>query len=476
MDKSDVLYKSPLAQVNWDNVKATAGEQKVTGVKDAKALVEAAKKDNTLKKPYVKVGVVKSKLVFRIKHDDGHYGNEDIVLVKNFSVSTQSVERTNQLALTGGNDVMTPEWWTTTLHQQQDTEQIATKMQTYQRAAQGAKTHSLANYRTVMQAIEALEQAADQAGKRFKHKLDQPLIKKLQASIANSRSAYEEKLSRYRKGLESTVGEITSATKTQWEEPLEKISDFYQKCLNSNVFTEAQTALRQSQQQLNHLLRATSDKGLKELLKVALERHDISVLDIDTVSLRQKMGEARKEAVKLSSQFATVENHVDQLANQIDDVDNLSTDTSPNYLRDLKRVIAGYKQIVTVCTNELQASQQLAGQATQLLQAAQNSSRPINDVMNDALALAQDFKDCSDRMDQALARARQKTDELPALRKQLGISEVDDSKLIKPHWWTATMLNRKAKDNLNAGEETLEELAEANKQHQSYANLKQALK
>jgi len=115
MDKKEVLYKSALAQVNWDNVKATAGEQKVTGFKDAKALVELAKKDNSLKKPYVKVGLVKSKLVFRIKHDEGHFGDDDIVLVKNFSAATETVERTNQLSVLGGNDVLTANWWTTTL-------------------------------------------------------------------------------------------------------------------------------------------------------------------------------------------------------------------------------------------------------------------------------------------------------------------------------------------------------------------------
>jgi len=327
----------------------------------------------------------------------------------------------------------------------------------------------------VLQTLTALEQAAAQAGKRFKHKLDQPLIKKLEASIENATSAYNDKVSRYRTAIDKALEEINGSVRDAWRGGITEIENFYQTARNTNNFSAAQKSLRQAQQKLNHLVTGTKGDGLRKLMKSALARYKVDIGDIDTVSLRQTMQEVHARALQLEQEYDQVEQVVDQRANQIDDVDNLSTNKSPQYLQDLKRVIAGYKQVAQACANEVAPSQQLATLGAQLLQAAKQPNPNRDQIMGDALNLVRDLNDANVRMDVALARGRTGDSELPTLRKQLNITDEDDSKLIKPHWWTATMQNRKAKNNLNLAYENLEAVAELNKQHQQYNALKNAM-
>ncbi len=76
MAKDDVIYGQgagvKLAQVNWNTIESVIAEQigpdeKISGLSDAKDAVVEAKKDKELDEAYVKVGLIKNNLVFRIK-------------------------------------------------------------------------------------------------------------------------------------------------------------------------------------------------------------------------------------------------------------------------------------------------------------------------------------------------------------------------------------------------------------------------
>lgn len=82
--KHDTRIREKLATLKIKDIEAVGQGVTMKNIKDVKAAIEGAKSDPKIKDPYGKVGLVGKDLVFRIKHKKGHYGEADILLIKNF--------------------------------------------------------------------------------------------------------------------------------------------------------------------------------------------------------------------------------------------------------------------------------------------------------------------------------------------------------------------------------------------------------
>ena len=85
MKETDCLVRKALGQFKWTDADAVVSGQRLqTGAKGAVQDACDAANRAKLVKPTAKVGIVGKNLVFRIKHDGGHWGKDDVVLVKGY--------------------------------------------------------------------------------------------------------------------------------------------------------------------------------------------------------------------------------------------------------------------------------------------------------------------------------------------------------------------------------------------------------
>ena len=84
LDDKDCQVRKPLAKFKWADLTEVANGQTIKN----KNLVELATdeaKSAKLENAYVKIGLVKKNLIFRIKHKGGHWGDDDIVVISNYT-------------------------------------------------------------------------------------------------------------------------------------------------------------------------------------------------------------------------------------------------------------------------------------------------------------------------------------------------------------------------------------------------------
>ena len=122
MDDDKCYVRKALSQFKWADLPHLFGDQtpqKKTEVE--KMLVEAKQAD--LDTAYVKVGLVAKNLVFRIKHSKGHYGEDDIIIIKNYipPVSDEAVDSDGKaLFKESKKPILTAAWWIETRRLQPD--------------------------------------------------------------------------------------------------------------------------------------------------------------------------------------------------------------------------------------------------------------------------------------------------------------------------------------------------------------------
>jgi hypothetical protein len=110
LDDEDCLIRVPLAKFKWSDLATRTNGQTLKN----KNLVTLAVQEATeakLSQPYVKVGLIKANLIFRIKHKGGHWGEEDIVVVSGYRPPQPEGTSAAKLDPTAGPPAVDAGWW-----------------------------------------------------------------------------------------------------------------------------------------------------------------------------------------------------------------------------------------------------------------------------------------------------------------------------------------------------------------------------
>ena len=87
MEKENVKLRTSLKSIRLDDIKELlAGQESMPNaaiiVWNTIEEARQAQNEGRIKNAYVKIGLVKKSLVFRIKHDKGHWGEHDLMIVR----------------------------------------------------------------------------------------------------------------------------------------------------------------------------------------------------------------------------------------------------------------------------------------------------------------------------------------------------------------------------------------------------------
>ena len=199
-----------------DKVKSDLGPR-LARLDEAKKLAAEAVADNKITEPYAKVGVVNGKLVFRVKHKKGHYGEDDIILAENYEKSDEvgklSTRTKDQGDLSpAGKPELTAKWWKATLGGIPDECGLEGILKAYESLESGLRAHqSRSAHEFMKRFLPTLKNGVKEALATYSDKNDQILLKPLVALVADAENYHANKAEPYATALAASAGEAVNS-------------------------------------------------------------------------------------------------------------------------------------------------------------------------------------------------------------------------------------------------------------------------
>ena len=211
MDDNKCYVRKALGQSKWADLTHLFGDQtpqKKTEVE--KMLVDAKKAD--LESAYMKVGLVGKNLVFRIKHSKGHYGEDDIIVIKNYvpPVSDEAVDSNGKaLFKESKKPMLSADWWVETRRLQPDMKGLEARLKAAEKSVAASRKYTvLALWTKAHDDLEAVDSAAKEVQGVVTHKEDKACMQHLmhEASLAQDEFAKAKEV--HTKKLTKIAGDV----------------------------------------------------------------------------------------------------------------------------------------------------------------------------------------------------------------------------------------------------------------------------
>ncbi|MCE9637052.1 MAG: hypothetical protein K8T90_15210 [Planctomycetes bacterium] len=194
MKESDCLVRKALGQFKWADAEALVGTQTLaTGAKSAVQTAASEAGDAKLVKPVAKVGLVGKNLVFRIKHEGGHHGKADILIVKNYvraAPDTGAVKKA-MLKSSKQKDLLSVAWWND-VRGDLDPGELGAALADYAKGIQGltGKETSQQLEQLADDLVGSIESAIGGLRSKLGHKDDQGLLGRVENAASQAREEF----------------------------------------------------------------------------------------------------------------------------------------------------------------------------------------------------------------------------------------------------------------------------------------------
>lgn len=334
MDKSDKEYERELRQFKWNDARAFVGvDFDSTGLARAKGLMGQAA-GAALKKPYCKIGLVRKNLVFRIKYDKKrHYGEDDIILIRNYSdisgEESLSSKSKNQgvLGRATARDPLTVEWWQRTLGSSvRDPSNLNVMIPQFQSKLESLNGVTAA--RAFDETIQVLDNIKGETRKviaAFPSKNDRILLKKLVAGIAFHEKAVRAKQDQFQAKVGNVLRIITDFLNKVSKERTAEITRSVQqgkKCLAAGDHRGASRCRSDSELNLNKLAEETSESYTERMMALQAQKNGIHSDEFPLRLVASALSDASRRVATATAEFRTF----------IDEMDAATTEPSPGKL------------------------------------------------------------------------------------------------------------------------------------------------
>ena len=301
MDKEQVKLRVSLrAYKNEDFDEVMEGQTAMPGaerdLKEAVVAARVAEREGKIRDPYVKIGVVKRSLVFRIKHNKGHWGDDDLVLVKVYVEPTRDDEiaptkksvlgDTGVLKKKAGKPVLTVAWWNAARGKFDD-QALSDAMPPLELAiSRIAAAPSLERYIDAVDAVNTARRAAVLLSKRMTVSDDKKIMVKLVEALSDARGRLETEQEEYLKRLRQGESDILVFLEDMADNPERNI-----KTLQDAIERrEPLDKLLRDYARITPQLERSSDLEFKDVLhqlSLKAESYKLDVHDFDPADFRQ---------------------------------------------------------------------------------------------------------------------------------------------------------------------------------------------
>lgn len=363
MSKENVKLRVALRSFKNEDLKELIEDQTAVpnSFREATGAVKAARllQDKGLKNAYVKIGLVKKSLVFRIKHDGGHFGEDDVVLVKVYvepkpeeliqPKKTSILGDTGVLKLGSGKPELSSAWWEKVTGDGFEDPTLLTQLSELDRRRDiAAKTPSSAGIEAVGLALLPVRKSVIRIARLMVAKEDRKAMVRLLEQASDLRAKVETDLKEYAERLRLARLEVTShqegfLAKAQKNVELLEVS------LNKGeaqdkierAFARAVTTLEQ--------LVGYSFTTVVDVATSAAKLNQVKVGDLDLDSLRYLVEGARLGAQRLALDLDKLEVKVQEGQEEMPPQMDLDDPPPKVNVGKLQEAYRGYQAALATC-------------------------------------------------------------------------------------------------------------------------------
>ncbi len=473
MDDSACLVRKALNQFKWSDVEEVLGTYTTNKKNEVVAAANAAKQAQ-LRRPYAKVGVVKSKLVFRIKHEgggmfsSGHWGDDDIVIVRGYEPPPPPGDAPTRALLTKSRvaDPVTLRWWTDTKAESVADRGLAKALTDYEGlkgliAARGKLTW----FASAVQKLEAAEAAGKAIQGSLAHKDDKSIMQHFVFEVSKRQDELEAEQAAYTARLDTAADSVLDGADARVKD-LDRTTKLVVTLTRSGDLDNANRQLAKAAQTVH---REGSPVSAKQLRAPVNDAAGVNRVDEDDV-MAAVNGKAKKgqiqRAYDLLPPAIQEAREALEMAEEVADNDydhpDRATNKNPDYQRGLAEVNAGFKGVLaaingatTYAKGRLNTAKQVARQVSALTVADPRVLVIANTIVDQLQAkMAETVRE--------YAKIRNESGALKIRVKELGITMPDQGKFTTPllnkcmsAWWKYRAPETEAYETLDAAMKSL---------------------
>ncbi len=357
MKDTDVQVRKALNVFKWDDVADVVdGQTLMNKSKVLEAVAEA--REANLDSAYVKVGKIKKNLVFRIKHKKGHWGDDDIIVVRDWvlPVAVDAVPVTKKAAFRESKvkDELTVAWWTDTRKDEGDMKSLEPALRTYELTLKNlGDDPTPLEYKALLSALDLVEKAGKGVQGVMQHKDDKAIMQHFLFAVSKRQEEHER--AQKDAGLEfdrrmgaalDTVFDIASGRNDSIETTLGQARGFVDRADLSNanrmitkltqmVVREGSPAAEKAMLQSVKDAAGVNKLDLRELLPFVLKDRRRTEIDRAYKALLPRIESIADEVEQLEANADQDHDHPDRAENQ-----------DPTYQRNLRDINTGYKNVL----------------------------------------------------------------------------------------------------------------------------------
>lgn len=363
MEKDQVKLRTSLVSFKEEDLKdVIEGQDLVSGLLgDLREVVKAAReaqKGGKIKNAYVKVGVVKKSLVFRIKHDKGHWGEDDIVMARVY-VEPERIDEIGPsksnllgdkgvLSTSAGDPKITETWWNKARKSFEDPA-LSKALADYERALLPLEGDpSLAHLLEAADALEDVRRAIVALSKRMTVKDDKKVMVAFLSAAGDERAWLESEEDDYNKRLQETEQANLNQVSLLVEHPTKSLNDLQQAINQNKPYAIIARDYARAVPAMESALDATFDHQLKLAAQKAREFR-VSEDDLDLNALQLRFNGVMQEVRRIATQLDQAQQWLVMNEPQVEP--ELDLGGAPNTVKQgaLRDAWAGYLEVLEHC-------------------------------------------------------------------------------------------------------------------------------
>lgn len=440
MSKENVKLRVALRSFKNEDLKELIEDQTAVpnSYREATGAAKAARLllDKGLKNAYVKIGLVKKSLVFRIKHDGGHFGEDDVVLVKVYvepkpeeliqPKKTSILGDTGVLKLGSGKPELSSAWWEKVTGDGFEDSTFLTQLSELDRRKDiAAKTPSSAAIEAVGFALLPVRKSVIRIARLMVAKDDRKAMVRLLEQASDARAQLETDLQAYGERVKAARAEVI----TDQRAILKKAQDTIVLLSNSIKKGEDQDKVGRAFARAVSALEYVVGYSFKQIVDVATNaapNHRVQVGDMDLESLRPMVGEAQRKGERYAADLEKLDEKIQE--GQVELPRQLGLDEpSPNMQAGkLREAYEGYLSALDTCK---QGTVALKLQGTRAGRLAELGPEALGDEIDAIMVEVVDRRTISK---QAIENTRNTGSKFTKMKVEAGVTKALDERYFIP--------------------------------------------
>lgn len=327
MDKENVKLRTSLQSIRVDDIKDVIEGQDAmpNALRIVWGVIEEAReaqKAGQIKNAYVKIGTVKKSLMFRIKHDKGHWGEGDLMMVRVYVAPDVNDEigptksgllgEKGVLKTSAGKPEVSLAWWNKARGDNLENEALQESLEYFEgRIALIEQDPMLSRFIEADDALEQARRLAVDIHKRMTVKDDKKLMMGFIEAIGAKRDQIEQESEAYTARLEKAHEALKVDIEEIKANPERNVATFGDSIEKNAPFDVIARNFARVVPQLERSLDTNWNEWSGALDRYARE-NQVSVDDLEIDELRRLFNRALRDLQRINQEFDELRNLMDE--------------------------------------------------------------------------------------------------------------------------------------------------------------------